>query len=200
MYPNNPWYHLSWDSENLQAIGQLLSTYVGSRIILGNVLANATPLGIPLAAYTLMKNPWSNAYANAKKVGKLLGEEIEYIDTPFILCGHSLGARVIYFALKHLALNNKTIIQDVHLLGGAVSSSPEHWDKVQHSVQGNINNYLSKNDKVLSMMYKVGTGFTNTPIGVKSIDVERVNNVDVSYLVSGHTEYKENFSKFIVLS
>ena len=42
-------------------------------------------------------------------------------------------------------------------------------------------------------MYKVGTAFMSNPIGINNIDIEEVNNIDVSHIVDSHTTYKENF-------
>ena len=162
------------------------------------MLASATPLGWSLFAYSLVSNPWTKAYAKAKTVGARLGAAIACSDEDFILCGHSLGARVIYHALAHLAVEDKQNIAEVHLMGGAVSNRSKNWEAVASTVQFGINNYTSQNDRILSMLYKLGTGFTSQPIGISNIDVEGVNNVDVSHLVNGHTEYKENFLALVV--
>lgn len=198
IYPHNPWYHLVWESKNLKAIGTQISLQVGGRLLAGRVLASATPIGWSLFAYSLVSNPWTKAYAKAKTVGATLGAAIAEREEDFILCGHSLGARVIYHALSHLATEEKQNIAEVHLLGGAVSNRQQNWQAVTSCVQHGINNYTSDNDRVLSTLYKLGTAFTSQPIGISNIEVEGINNIDVSHLVNGHTEYKENFLSMVI--
>lgn len=197
IYPDNPWYYVEWEADNLKAIGKQLGGVIVSRVIAGRVMASATPVGLPLLTLSLVKNPWSKAYNNAKLTGELLGASIITKEKEFILCGHSLGARVIYYALVYLVNNNKKVIKDVHLLGGAVDNKNGNWHMAKEGVYGSINNYISLNDKVLSRMYKVGTAFMSNPIGINNIDIEEVNNIDVSHIVDSHTTYKENFSKFV---
>ncbi len=197
IYPDNPWLYVSWESDSLRAIGTKISTLVGSRLLIGRVVAGATPVGWSLAAYALLTNPWTKAYMKAKQVGQLLGGHIADDHQNYILCGHSLGARVIYFALEHLVSNEKENIQEVHLLGGAVSNHPEDWDVAKQCVIRSINNYTSQNDKVLSTMYRVGTAFLNRPIGIFDIETDGINNIDVSHVVNGHTEFKQHFSSYV---
>lgn len=197
IYPENPWYCVKWEAENLKAIGKNIGLLVASRTMLGKAAVSATPIGLPLTTVALLKNPWSKAFKKAKLTGELLGESISMNEQTYILCGHSLGARVIYFTLDYLVKNNKKMIEDVHLLGGAVDNKRKHWANAKEGVHGTINNYKSSNDKVLSIMYKMGTLFTSNPIGINSIDVEGINNIDVSHIVDGHTKYKNNFSQFV---
>ncbi|RVU84159.1 DUF726 domain-containing protein [Leucothrix sargassi] len=198
IYPYNPWYHLVWESKNLKAIGAQISLQLGSRMLAGRVLASATPLGWSLFAYSVVSNPWTKAYARAKAVGAMLGEAIAETDQHFILCGHSLGARVIFHALANLSTKDCAQVHEVHLLGGAVSNRAKNWEAVTPYVRFGINNYTSQNDRVLSMLYKVGTAFTSHPIGIRDIEVEGVNNIDVSHIVKGHTEFKDNFFELVL--
>ena len=200
IYPNNPWYCVKWQAENLKAIGKQIGFQLGSRLILARAVSSTTPLGLSLTAIALLNNAWSKAYTKAKKTGELLGKEIVGADKNFILFGHSLGARVIYFTLDYLVQNNRRLIQDVHLLGGAVDNKKEHWKSAKKGVYGSINNYTSQNDKILSRMYTVGTAFTSKPIGIYNIETEGIRNIDVSHIVNGHTEYKKNLSKIIYFS
>ena len=198
LYPDNPWYYLSWESENLKALGKQIGIHVASRLVLTRVLTNATPIGWPLTAYALINNPWSKAYLKAKTTGMLLADKIMEKKRRFILVGHSLGARVIYYALKQLVENQRSVVHDVHLLGGAVGNDKDKWLEAQKGVRGTIYNYKSHNDKILLHMYRLGTAFTSKPIGINDIEVEGVNNIDVSEHVEGHTKYKENISKYLL--
>ncbi len=104
---------------------------------------------------------------------------------------------------------NKVFIRDVHLLGGAVrndcidnkdSSSCVNWNGLDKAVLGKINNYYTRNDDILKYLYTVGEGIKGDfgdPIGRNKIENKKINNIDVSEYVDGHTKYKENLHKFL---
>lgn len=190
IYPDNPWYYLSWESKRLKDIYKYISSSAFSfskSSILSNIL-------------TLTNNPWYGALSKAGKTGQMLSKEMHKMDKRFILCGHSLGARVIYFSLKALSKNNNKIIKDVHLLGGAVGNTRKDWEIAKTAVSGEIYNYKSNKDSILKYLYKSSTFLASNPIGTCSIEVDGINNIDVSSLVKGHTEYKCNFFKLVNFS
>ena len=129
----------------------------------------------------------------------MLSNRLKELDARFILCGHSLGARVIYYALSSLSNKNMSIIQDVHLLGGAVGNTSKDWQYAKKAVIGKINNYMSNNDDVLKYLYRTSTIMQSNPIGISNIDVEGINNVDVTKTITGHTKYKCNFAEIVKL-
>jgi hypothetical protein len=112
--------------------------------------------------------------------------------------GHSLGARVIFYALENLA-TRKGAPKVAHaiLLGGAVGREPQHWETVAKAVSGKIVNCYSGRDDVLKYLYKTGTAFTSDPVGRGPIDSDspQIANVDVTHLVAGHTAYKPALSQ-----
>jgi len=146
------------------------------------------------AAFDIANNPWSVAMVKAEQTGVLLSDIIARTDKQFILCGHSLGARVIYKTLAQLSTKNKKYILDVHLLGGAISSDKKSWKEAKGAVSGKIVNYWSSNDYILATMYKLGTFFLSSPIGRNKIEVSGIMNIDTTSVVGGHTEYVKNFS------
>lgn len=134
-------------------------------------------------------------------MGIHLGDILKEIkDEEVILCGHSLGTKVIYNALIQISQQkptiNSTIIKEVHLLGGAENSNLDNWNYANRCVSGNIYNYYSKNDKILKYLYQVAEFNTSKPIGRNPIEVEGIKNRDVSSIVNGHSEYISNFSLF----
>ena len=153
------------------------------------------PLAMVFSAFGLVNNPWSVAMVKAEQTGILLSDIIARTDDQYILCGHSLGARVIFKTLAQLATKEEKYILDVHLLGGAVGSDTKSWREAKSAVTGKIVNYRSDNDYVLSTMYKLGTFFTSSPIGRNSINVPGILNIDCTSMVEGHTKYVENFAK-----
>lgn len=187
IYPENPWYYLSWESKRLKDLHKyiLSSTfYPSKKSVLLNILK-------------LSNNPWYGALSKAGKTGQMLAKEINGMEKKFILCGHSLGARVIYFCLKSLSKHNNKIIKDVHLLGGAVGNTKKDWAVAKVAVSGEINNYKSDNDSTLKYLYKFSTFLVSKPIGSYNIEVNGINNIDVTSLVKGHTEYKCNFVNLV---
>jgi len=207
LYPNNPWYYISWESKRLHDLGNQIVGHGGKEAIQKGLVALATkatkegvkkigPLGIALTALGILNNPWSIACTKAGQTGILLADILARTDKKYILCGHSLGARVIYYVLETLATKETKIIQKVHLMGGAIGSNRNDWIKAKSAVVNEIINYRSDNDYVLATMYKVGTFFTSSPIGRNKIDVEGIVDIDVSSFVDGHTKYKKKFSLY----
>ncbi len=196
IYPSNPLYYIIWDGNinigfgELSLIARNAFKVAENTGVLGKAVL-ATSLGLS-SAYS----SWSVASVKSYKIGVLLANILTRSKDEYILCGHSLGARVIYYALESLAIKDEKIIDTVHLLGGAVGSDKESWEKAKGAVRKKIYNYKSDNDDILALMYKLGTFFTSSPIGRNSIDVRGIKNIDVSDIVDGHTKYKENFAKF----
>jgi pimeloyl-ACP methyl ester carboxylesterase len=131
----------------------------------------------------------------AEATGVMLAEVIRRTrGGPFVLCGHSLGARVIFYALQELAgwgVADK--VRAAHLFGGAVGTSPpEEWKRAASVVSGGLFNFYSTNDPVLKWLYSVGTGVLfSDPIGRNPISgVDSIWNIDSSRWVLGHSDYK----------
>jgi len=142
--------------------------------------------------------------ARATMTGVLLSDIIARTKakTTFSLMGSSLGARVIFTALNGLATrkNAKPKIKDVYLLGGAVDRMDERgWDDAAKAVEGKIYNCYSRNDMVLKVLYRTANAFISNPAGIGNIESnsDKIENVDVSDLVHGHMQYKENFGQIL---
>lgn len=205
LYPNNPWYHVTWESKRLRDLGKSILGASGKEAIrrgLVELAKKATkegakklgPLAPVLSVFGIANNPWSVALVKAEQTGVVLSDILARTNDKYILCGHSLGARVIYRTLDSLSTKKNQWIIDAHLLGGAVGSDRKIWKKAKKAVIGNIVNYRSDNDYVLATMYKLGTFFQSDPIGRHRIAVRGILDVNVSSTVNGHTEYKNNFA------
>ena len=208
-YPGREWYHIYWESKRLYYIGSLIVT-VGGAATLGTAVTLAAKkatkeaakkLGPAAAALTFIpfsKNPWHIAMVKAEKTGVLLADILTRTSKKYVLLGHSLGARVIYSTLRQLENAPNQIIEDVHLLGGAVDNDSNNWKVAKKAVKNQIWNYYSNNDYVLSKVYKPSTLFTSTPIGTTRIEnVAGLRNKNVSKEVSGHMKYKRNAHLFV---
>lgn len=103
--------------------------------------------------------------------------------------GHSLGSRVIYYALEALSTKKEKYIKDVYLFGGAVARTTEHdWKTAYQAVEGSIHNFYCRNDLVLKYLYQIATVWTSPPIGLDTISYQcdGIYNYDVSNMVNGH--------------
>ena len=132
--------------------------------------------------------------------GKSLAGLLHNQNKDFILFGHSLGSRVINTCLNNLSVTDKCTIQEVYLLGGAVNKNRNAWHNGATIVHKRIYNFLSTNDKVLQILYKIAESSKldfNDPIGRHCIDINKVTNIDVSHIISGHTVYHENLSDIL---
>ena len=201
-FPSNPWYHVRWESKCLRDLGRLgtLGMQGKGGQMLESLAKKATKtvpkgLGGTLAALQLAGNPWHVAMVKSMMTGALIADMLcrTRQRRDFILVGHSLGARVIFYALQNLAASSqKPRIRHAILLGGAVGADKEDWEIAASAVSGKIINCYSKHDDVLRYLYKFGTVFRSAPIGRNEIPIKlpKVENLDVSDLVKGHMRYK----------
>lgn len=202
-YPNHPVYRVHWGTKELKALGSLLAGAAGrqafQRVAEGAAKraakgANLGPLAAVLGAFDLGKNPWSVAKSRAAMTGVVLADLIARSDEgPYILVGHSLGARVMATAAEALSTKNdegvSPYLADVHLLGAAIGHKGP-WGALNDSVSGTVYNYWSTNDRVLSHAYSVAQ------VGQKAAGAvglagkwPRIANRNVSQQVKGHSDY-----------
>jgi hypothetical protein len=207
-FPDNDWYHVYWESKKLYDLGSLAigsGTSTGLSVIIGKAASHAAkqvskkvgPVGTAMTAMQLSANPWHVALVKAQKTGVLLADILKRTNKKYVILAHSLGCRVAYCTLLALATTDKKIIKDVHLTGGAVDRKKDNWKIAKQSISGKLYNYYSKTDKILKILYRAGTFFTESPIGISKIDKTRgIRNIDVSRFVKGHMDFKPNAYRF----
>ena len=212
-FEENPWMEVGWESKHLRDLGGL-AFGAGAQQALGEaakkMAVRATKLAGkklgPLASMGMLLdiggNAWWVAMVKAQQTGQVLADLIcrTAPEKKYILLGHSLGARVLYFTLQALTARDEAPrVQEVHLLGGAVSSDRKSWQGLSRAVSGTINNYYSKNDDVLRYLYPVGTLFQSDPIGRNPIEGSNpgIRNHNVTSFVDGHTGFKPALPKYI---
>ncbi|MEI6057143.1 MAG: DUF726 domain-containing protein [Lentisphaerota bacterium] len=211
-YKGNPWYGIEWEAGTLVKLGMLASTSITNKVTNQTLIELAkratkqaskklAPLGWLAFIASLINNPWHITIVKAQMTGVLLADLLARTKNTdgFILMGHSLGARVIYYTLEALSTKEYPIVKDVYLLGGAVGNHRKDWSKATKAVQGAIFNCYSVNDGILKNLYKVANAFMSEPIGITKINIDSKNlvNMDVSSLVNGHMEHKKQFGKII---
>lgn len=167
-----------------------------------------SPVGISAIAIQSVAE-WKNAKNNSEKYSLELIDFIknEKNNNPNIkinLYGHSLGANLIHHTLNRLTYD-KLHVNDIYLFGGASKNCKDSWNTSLHACD-NIYNFYSKNDDVLSYLFKF-IEIGDEPIGLTPIIKKNINenngnlyNYDVSAEVKSHSSYTENLPYFFSLA
>ncbi|HET7690506.1 MAG TPA: DUF726 domain-containing protein [Nocardioidaceae bacterium] len=201
-YPDATVYRVHWGAKELKSIGMLAGLGAGKVAARKAVAAagkkgskafgSLPGIGWVLAAHDVAANPWSVAKNRAGMTGAILADLIARTDEgPYILIGHSLGARVMVHAAQALGTRTgaEPLIETMHLLGAAVGNKGD-WRSLDAAVNGTVWNYRSSRDEVLGTVYKIAemgqkavgyTGFNST--------FQRIKDRNVTRTVGGHSAY-----------
>lgn len=194
-------YHLDWES----------TPHPGNLTIdalLGGVAGTLAPTrSAPLVAGLMnASTAWHLSMRNAEIAGRLLADAIARTKGwTFTLAGHSLGARVIHFALMELAeLPPYPKVDTAYLLGGAVGGGAKDdacWSKALQAMQGSLINCYSGQDDILKRLYRGANVGLSEPAGFAGIQFEheRLVNFDCTEIVDGHTKWKRQFGEIMRL-
>jgi len=199
-YPDAPVYQVHWGAKELKDLTGLLAANGAKSAVRAVLLqgarrgskAAALPgIGWVLGAHGVATNPWTVAKTRAGMTGASLAELIARTNEgPYVLMGHSLGARVMVTAAQTLATRpGPAQVQTMHLLGAAVGRKG-HWHTLDAAVVDKVWNYWSENDNVLRWMYRLAEGgeVAVGQTGFKSTR-PRIKDRNVSRQVAGHSAY-----------
>lgn len=104
-------------------------------------------------------------------------------DVPINLIGHSLGARLIHWALAENDWSGYRL-QHVVMMGSAASRDDSDWGDCARKLSGTLINAHSANDQILRRLRP------HDAAGIKALSRRpQIRNVDTSL---GHTQYWEN--------
>lgn len=150
----------------------------------------------------MVDNPWMNARALAIKTGTVLGDLLAnraFGKRPVTLAGYSLGALVIFEALKHLATALKPeesmhLIENVFLFGAPVKAELREWQSVRRVVAGRLVNGYAQNDYVLGVLSRL-SDTTWEVAGLQGVEVQGVENICCE-AVEGHTMWRSMVGKY----
>lgn len=200
-YVDSPVYRVHWGAKELKALSWAVGQEVGRRAARRalrelaqtaskKAVGRLTPLGSLLFASGVAKNPWSVARTRAEMTGAVLADLIARTNQPFILMGHSLGARVMVTAAQLLGTRDgDPKIEAIHLFGAAVSAGGD-WRTLNDAVVERVWNYHSRNDSVLAYVYR--TAALGRPavgrVGFGS-SFPKITDRDVSRRANSHTTY-----------
>lgn len=137
---------------------------------------------------------WEEANIKSKFYAKKLQKELLKFNTNKIsLYSHSLGTKLVKNALLELEFKKRKI-DNLYLFGGATNSEDlARWKAVSKTVNNKFYNFYSENDEILKKFYNL-VELGKKPIGLNILKIDNCRNIDVSYTVNGHFEYKNNLS------
>ncbi|KAF2173107.1 hypothetical protein M409DRAFT_17056 [Zasmidium cellare ATCC 36951] len=198
-------FALRWELEALMSLGNAMTTMVTSaawsvakveiikRTVFGALSAGLWPLAL-LKVSRVLDNPFSVANYRAVKAGEVLADALinkAQGERPVTLVGYSLGAKVIFTCLQHLAQRKAFgLVESVVLIGTPAPSTAADWRMIRSVVSGRVVNVFSSNDYILGFLYRSHS----VQLGVAGLqaveNVKGVENVDVSDMIKGHTSYR----------
>lgn len=197
LYPHNKVVHFDWPAGNAQNLLFTQGISIADELgIAGKAAAAArllktNPVTVGISSLIdRVAGRWQASLENAERAGSFLADIINDSPNNYVLMGHSLGARVSYYALNKLDRQNS--VESALLFGGAITHTGEWQSIFNRHPKLWISNSYSHNDSVLRNLYRLGTLFSNTPIGLKPISAnhQHLYNFNTSEYVSGHTGYK----------
>jgi len=207
-YPDSPVYRVHWGAKELKHIGFVArdgAVRGGLPVVVQGLAAQAGreaakrlgPVGPLLAAAEAARNPWHVARNRADKTGIILADILaRSLEGPFVLIGHSLGARIVTVAAQALSSRKeRPQIETIHLLGNAIRSNTD-WEKLAGAVNEKVYNYHSGRDQVLKKVYFVAQGGQSAAGYSGFVLPERakakIENINVTEQVDGHSKYQEH--------
>jgi hypothetical protein len=141
-----------------------------------------------------------NAKALAVKAGAVLGQLLAqrvFGTRPITLTGYSLGALVVFEALKYLAVlppsQSAHLVQDVYLFGLPAPTDAVTWASVRRVVAGRLINSYCEQDYVLAILSRASSGSWEVA-GLGPVAVKGVENVDCKG-VEGHLKWRGRIGK-----
>ena len=157
-------YSVLWEPQMLQSMGdtinilatealtQGLQQVLGATILVALMSALQLPIVLSKLSY-LIDNPWTVSMGRANAAGLILADSL--IDRnlgarPITLVGFSLGARVIFAALRELANKGAYgLIENVYLFGSPIVANKDDYLLARTVVSGRFVNGYASNDWIL---------------------------------------------------
>lgn len=209
-------YYLRYESSYLLELGQAMNYLVSCvasaaaqetlkyTVLSGLMGAVAWPAWL-MGLSSVIDNPWGVCLRRSAQVGKQLAEILlarNHGNRPVTLLGYSLGARVIFYCLREMSGRKSCegIIQDVILIGAPCTGNIDDWRKFTRVVAGRIVNGYCKGDWLLKFLYRTLSIAVHGVAGLQPIELNdrRMQNVDLTDLVLGHSEYPEKMHEILL--
>uniref|UniRef100_A0A8C5KTU3 Transmembrane and coiled-coil domains 4 n=1 Tax=Jaculus jaculus TaxID=51337 RepID=A0A8C5KTU3_JACJA len=189
-------YCLAWEAKYLMELGNALETILSGlanmvaqealkyTVLSGIAAALSWPASL-LGVANIIDNPWGVCLHRSMEVGKHLAHILLSRQRRKVL-GWRDGSLVKGTCLQ----NCQGIIEDVVLLGAPVEGDPKHWEPFRKVVSGRIINGYCRGDWLLSFVYRTSSVQLRVA-GLQPVLLQdrRMENVDLSSVVSGHLDY-----------
>lgn len=114
---------------------------------------------------------WIRTYARAQELGEkalIPALQAELGDESITLIGHSLGGRLVHYALRAAAASDYRF-ENAIILGGAHPRHDAGWAEAVRGVHGHVFNVHHAGDAILKYFYRIGAGTTRSPCGLKPV-------------------------------
>lgn len=148
---------------------------------------------------------WQRHKRRARCAGEMYLEKMvvyKVKESSVTLVGHSLGARVIFFAMRSWYAQSSHKLKNVYLLGGAVPTGRD-WKLAVSKVKGNIFNLYNSNDPVLNRAYKLAERGLNpcgaAPVALTHSNFDNINVTDFVGKTHDSSKYLKALSRRILL-
>ncbi|RAL52554.1 hypothetical protein DM860_017248 [Cuscuta australis] len=197
-------YALQWESDKLITVSTAIQDWLTSKIALQLMKQGAmmtvlssllSALAWPATLFSmteLIDSKWAIAVNRSDKAGELMAEVLQkgyQGQRPVTLVGFSLGARVIFRCLQCLAADKRYgLVERVVLLGAPIEISTVNWEAARKVVAGRFVNAYSTNDWMLGIVYRASL-MSQGLAGIQPVEVDGIENVDVTELIEGHSAY-----------
>ena len=206
-------YSVLWEPEMLQSMGdtikvlatealtQSIQQVLGSTILVALMASLQLPIVLTKLSY-LIDNPWTVSMGRANAAGLILADSL--IDRnlgvrPITLVGFSLGARVIFAALRELANKGAYgLVQNVYLFGSPIVANKDEYLRVRAVISGRFVNGYASNDWILGYLFRATSGGIMRVSGLAPVEgIPGLENIDVTSLVNGHMAYRAAMPKLL---
>eukprot|EP00894_Picocystis_sp_ML_P005535 jgi/Pico_ML_1/56052/g1648.t1 len=134
-----------------------------------------------------------------EKLGRVLADVLAanfHGDKPITLIGYSLGAKSIFHCLEELHKRGRRgTVERAILLGTPIERNVDRWRKAREVVSGRLVNGYTMNDWVLGLVFRATN--TNMAAGLSPVAVHGVENVNLSCLIEGHSDYPDKIGSIL---
>jgi len=215
-FPSSDHFALQWENKRVIKLGHFLVDRMKSDI--GQMAAEAWLKGLVIGVgagavmwpwavtKSLMDldNDWTVIMERVKTAGKCLASVIadtqQVGNRPVTLCGHSMGAAVVFACLQELyKLKKFYIVKDVILLGAPIGRNEDilsrlgvdahMWCEARAVVHGRFINGYTSTDWLLAFLFRYMEKRLFVA-GLQPVEgIPGIENVDLTGIVQSHSDY-----------
>ena len=149
----------------------------------------------------LIDNPWSVSLARADRAGLVMADSLieRNLGTrPITLVGFSVGARVVFAALKELSKRGALgLVQNVYLFGSPMVAKKDEYLRARSVVSGRFVSGYATTDWILGYLFRLTSGGIMRVAGLTPVEVDGIENYDLTKYVPGHMAYRKAMPKIL---